>query len=109
MARRSRRHRSPPGTFGNRRSQRRHRGNVGLTTYADAPGSNGGRTDGEAVVLTLSLEGTYSKDVTLFMGSTPHDYRVLLGALGRGEHGWEYRRNKRYSAAGAKEFKASFA
>ncbi len=83
-------------------------GEVGLTIRAEAPGSNWGRPGAEAVVLTLAVDGRYNQDVTLFLGETPHDYRVLLGPLAAGTHRLRYERNRRYSAAGAHEFRASF-
>ncbi len=83
-------------------------GEVGLTIHAVAAGSNWGRAGAEAVILTLSLDGSYNQDVTLFLGETQHDYKILLGPLKRGAHRLDYQRNERFSAAGARTFEASF-
>lgn len=83
-------------------------GEVGLTIHASVPVSNWGQAGAEAIVLTLRVNGRYSQDVTLFMGATPHDYKVLLGRLRRGTHTLSYRRNERYSARGAQSFQATF-
>jgi len=83
-------------------------GEVGLIVHASAPGSNWGQAGAEAVVLTLAVDGRYNQDVTLYLGATPHDYKVLLGPLRRGAHTLSYHRNQRYSAQGAQKFEASF-
>lgn len=83
-------------------------GEVGLTMHASAPGTNWGKPGAEAVILTMAVDGRYNQDVTLYLGSTPHDYKVLLGHLRRGQHTLSYRRNARYSAKGAQTFDASF-
>jgi hypothetical protein len=83
-------------------------GEVGLTIRASAPGSNWGQAGAEAVVLTLRVDGRYNQDVTLFLGATPHDYKVLLGPLRAGAHTLNYRRNPRYSARDAQTFEAAF-
>lgn len=83
-------------------------GEVGLTIHASADGTNWAKPKSEAVVLTLQVDGKYNQDVTLFMGATPHDYRVLLGPLTAGKHRLDYSRNDKYSATIAGEVKADF-
>ena len=83
-------------------------GEVGLTIHASAAGTNWARPKSEAVVLTLKIDGTYNQDVTLYMGETPHDYRVLLGPLPAGKHRLDYARNAKYSAAVSGKITAKF-
>lgn len=83
-------------------------GEVGLTIHASAAGTNWARPKSEAVVLTLNVDGKYNQDVTLYMGETPHDYRVLLGPLGAGRHRLDYERNAKYSAAVSGKITAKF-
>jgi hypothetical protein len=83
-------------------------GEVGLTIRAKAKESNWGKVGAEAVVLTLTVDGTYNQDVTLFLGETEHEYRVLLGPLKKGRHKLNYERNFRYSAPEARSFQANF-
>jgi len=83
-------------------------GEVGLIIHASAARTNWATPKSEAVVLTLDVDGKYNQDVTLFMGSTPHDYRVLLGPLSAGRHSISYERNAKYSAAVTGKIKAKF-
>jgi hypothetical protein len=73
-------------------------GEAGLTIHAEAAGTNWAKPGEEAVILTLTVDGAYNQDVTLYMGSTPHDYQVLLGPLTAGKHRLEYERNGMYSS-----------
>lgn len=73
-------------------------GEVGLTINAIAPDTNWGKSGEETVIVTLAVDGKYNQDVTLFMGETPHEYKVLLGPLPAGPHRLEYERNEMYSS-----------
>ncbi len=68
-------------------------GEVGLTIHAAVPGTNWAKPKAEAAIITLTIDGKYNQDVTLYMGATPHDYRVLLGPLAAGSHRLEYSLN----------------
>lgn len=54
----------------------------------------------EAAVLSLSLDGAHSQHLVLARGARA-EYRVLLGALGPGEHRLALTLDSRWSAAGA--------
>jgi len=83
-------------------------GEAGLTIHAAAPGTDWGKTGQEALILTLKVDGVYNQDVTLFLGATPHDYKVLLGPLKAGKHRIDYENNQMYSSSTFGSFDASF-
>lgn len=55
----------------------------------------------EAVVLQVSLDGTYSQHLVLVRGEEEAEYRIALGHVGAGPHRLSFTRDTALSAAGA--------
>lgn len=59
---------------------------VEMIVTAAAPGADWAVEKAEAGVISVFLDGSYSQDIVLFMGTVPFQYEVMLGRVQPGKH-----------------------
>jgi hypothetical protein len=76
-------------------------GEAVITITAGCQGCDWGVQGREAVLMRVSVDGTYSQHLLLSRGEAPAPYRIMLGPLAAGEHRLTLDRDDAVSAKGA--------